>query len=79
MLRGIVGDSTFFKILRTYNSTPGLAYGSATTQDFERVAEEVYGSSLSYFLMNGFTEKAFLSIKFIGVTNLREIIFTELI
>ncbi len=49
MLRGIVGDSVFFKILRTYNSAPGLAYGVATTQDFERVAEQVYGSSLSYF------------------------------
>ncbi len=49
MLRGIVGDSVFFKILRTYNSAPGLAYGVATTQDFERIAEEVYGSSLSYF------------------------------
>ncbi len=49
MLRGIVGDSTFFNILRTYNSTPGLAYGVATTRDFERVAEQVYGSSLSYF------------------------------
>ncbi len=49
MLRGIVGDSTFFKILRTYNSAPGLAYGVATTQDFEKIAEEVFGSSLSYF------------------------------
>ncbi len=34
MLRGIVGDSTFFKILRTYNSDPRFAYGVATTVRF---------------------------------------------
>jgi len=49
MLRGIVGDSLFFKILRTYNSTPALAYGSATTQDFGNIVDEVSGSDLSYF------------------------------
>jgi aminopeptidase N len=49
MLRGIVGDSTFFLILKTYNSYPGLAYNAATTADFEFVAEKVYGSSLKYF------------------------------
>ncbi len=49
MLRGIVGDSVFFKILRTYASYPGLTYNVATTSDFESVAEKIYGSSLSYF------------------------------
>ncbi len=49
MLRGIVGDSAFFKILKTYASYPGLTYNSATTSDFESVAEKIYGSSLSYF------------------------------
>ncbi|MCL5028704.1 MAG: T9SS type A sorting domain-containing protein [Bacteroidetes bacterium] len=49
MLRGIVGDSTFFKILRSYASYPGLAYNVAATSDFESVAEKIYGSSLSYF------------------------------
>jgi aminopeptidase N len=49
MLREIVGDSTFFNILRTYNSYPGLAYNVATTADFESVAELVYGQSLEYF------------------------------
>jgi aminopeptidase N len=49
MLREIVGDSTFFNILRTYNSYPGLAYNVATTADFEFVAEQVYGQSLKYF------------------------------
>ncbi len=49
MLRGIVGDSVFFKILRTYLNDPKFAYNVATTSDFENVAEEVYGSSLKYF------------------------------
>ncbi|MGE5352727.1 MAG: M1 family aminopeptidase [Acidobacteriota bacterium] len=49
MLRGIVGDSTFFHILRTYLDTPNLAYGNAVTADFQAVAEKVYGQSLDYF------------------------------
>jgi len=49
MLRGIVGDSTFFKILRSYVSDPKLAYGVATTEDFEAVAEKVFGENLDYF------------------------------
>jgi len=49
MLRGIVGDSTFFNILRTYVADPNLAYGVATTEDFQAVAESVYGQSLDYF------------------------------
>jgi hypothetical protein len=49
MLRGIVGDSTFFDIMRSYSSDPLLVYGSATTEDFQRNAESVCGSSLDYF------------------------------
>ncbi|RPI73171.1 MAG: T9SS C-terminal target domain-containing protein [Ignavibacteriales bacterium] len=49
MLRGITGDSLFFRILKNYLNDPALAYGVATTEDFQRVAEEVYGSSLGYF------------------------------
>lgn len=49
MLKGVVGDSTFFKILKTYLDDPKLAYNSATTKDFETVAEKVYGKSLAYF------------------------------
>ena len=49
MLRGIVGDSTFFKILRTYNSDPGYAYNSVTTSDFQGIAENISGLNLGYF------------------------------
>lgn len=49
MLRGVVGDSTFFRVLRTYAATPALAYGTATTDDFRAVAEQVSGQKLDYF------------------------------
>jgi len=49
MLRGIVGDSTFFNIMRTYSDDPELKYGVATTEDFQGVAESVSGEDLEYF------------------------------
>ncbi len=49
MLRGIVGDEKFFQILKEYLTEPGLAYNVAATEDFQKVAERVYGESLDYF------------------------------
>ena len=49
MLRGIVGDSTFFRTLRTYAATPTLAYQTAVTEDFQSVAQQVSGRDLAYF------------------------------
>ncbi|NWG28530.1 MAG: T9SS type A sorting domain-containing protein [Ignavibacteriaceae bacterium] len=49
MLRGVVGDSTFFDILRAYSADPSVSYGVATTEDFQAIAESVYGQSLGYF------------------------------
>jgi aminopeptidase N len=49
MLRGIVGDSAFFDIMRAYSSDPDLKYGVATTEDFQAVAESVFGQPLDYF------------------------------
>ncbi len=49
MLRGIVGDEKFFKLMRDYIDDPRYAYNVATTEDFQGVAESVYGSSLDYF------------------------------
>ena len=47
-LRGIVGDDKFFKILQNYIASKN-AYGSATIEDFQAIAEQVYGQSLDYF------------------------------
>ena len=49
MLRGILGDSLFFQTMRTYLHKPELAYNSVSTSDFQKVAEDIYGSSLDYF------------------------------
>lgn len=49
MLRGVVGDSTFFNILRTYTNDPSVRYGVATTEDFLAIAESVSGIDLDYF------------------------------
>jgi aminopeptidase N len=49
MLRGITGDSVFFRILKNYLNDSLLAYGTAVTEDLQRVAENIYGKSLNYF------------------------------
>lgn len=49
MLRGIVGDSTFYNILRTYTYHPTVSYGVAVTEDFQAIAESVAGMDLDYF------------------------------
>ena len=49
MLRGVMGDTLFFKTLNDYINDPELVYGVATTEDFQRVAEEVFGEDLDYF------------------------------
>jgi len=49
MLRGVVGDSAFFNVLRTYVNDTALAYSTATTEDLQRVSEQVTGKNLNYF------------------------------
>ncbi len=49
MLRGIVGDSAFFAIMRNYLSNPAYRYANATTENFEKECEHVYGRSLRWF------------------------------
>ncbi len=47
MLRSVVGDAAFFDILEAWRGT--YLYGSATTDDFEQVAESIYGQPLDWF------------------------------
>ncbi len=49
MLRGVVGDSLFFKILKEYSSDTSVAYKTAVTEDFKNIAERVSGIQLDYF------------------------------
>ncbi|UBM58040.1 T9SS type A sorting domain-containing protein [Marinilongibacter aquaticus] len=48
MLRGVLGDETFFATLKEYQNTE-FAYGAASIEDFQAVAERVYGQSLQWF------------------------------
>jgi len=47
MLRGVTGDSTFFKIINTYCRK--YKFGSASTYDFKNLCEEIYGKNLDWF------------------------------
>jgi len=47
MLRHVMGDDPFFQTLALYRET--FAYSNASTEDFQGVAEIVYGESLGWF------------------------------
>ncbi len=49
MLRHVVGDDNFFDILKAYYASPKLKYGSATTEQFQAVCEQVSGINLDKF------------------------------
>jgi len=49
MLRHVVGDSTFFSLLRQYSSASRFRYGTVTTEQFEQFCEEKTGKDLSDF------------------------------
>jgi len=49
MLRHMVGDETFFEIMRSYADDPRFKYGTATTEDFQLVVEELTGEDYSNF------------------------------
>ncbi len=49
MLRGILGDSLFFRCLKSYATSPDFAYGNATTEDFRDLCENISGQDLHWF------------------------------
>lgn len=69
MLRGVVGDSTFFRILRTYAATPSLAYQTAVTEDFQAVAQQVSGVNLDYFFKEWIYGEGYPAYKSTVTTN----------
>jgi aminopeptidase N len=56
MMRAVVGETDFQAILRDYTARPAIAYGIATTADFQNVAEDVSGISLDTFFRQWVTE-----------------------
>ncbi len=63
MLRGVVGDDKFFKILQNYIVSKN-AYGSATIEDFQAIAEQVYGQKLDYFFKEWLYGESYPKYKF---------------
>ncbi|MCF7809227.1 MAG: T9SS type A sorting domain-containing protein [Candidatus Marinimicrobia bacterium] len=49
MLRYLVGKETFFEIMQTYAEHPDHKHGTATTEEFKNVCEEVSGMELDAF------------------------------
>ena len=49
MLRGVMGDDNFFKLLKAFPEQ--YAWKSASTDDFRKVAEDIYGQSLQGFFL----------------------------
>jgi aminopeptidase N len=49
MLRHVVGDSAFGRILRTYTADPRFRFATVTTRQFQALCEEVSGNALGYF------------------------------
>jgi aminopeptidase N len=49
MLRGLVGDSTFFSIMRDYINNPEFRYANARTEDFIKVCEKHFGKRLDWY------------------------------
>ena len=57
MLRHVVTDTVFFKILKTYASSPQHQYGSATTEDFQAICEQLSGMNLQKFFQQWIYEE----------------------
>lgn len=49
MLRGVLGDTAFFELLRTYYADPRFQFKDAVTEDFRDLAESVSGQQLDWF------------------------------
>ncbi len=49
MLRGVMGDDNFFKLLKAFPEK--YPWGSANTDDFHKLAEDIYGDSLNWFFI----------------------------
>ena len=49
MLRHVVGDNTFFQILKTYYADSRYQYGTATTEQFRDLCEDESGMDLDWF------------------------------
>lgn len=59
MLRYVLGDDVFFKILQEYGANPAFAYRTADTEDFQGVCESVSGRNLTWFFQQWIYEPGY--------------------
>ncbi|NIM20556.1 MAG: T9SS type A sorting domain-containing protein [Candidatus Latescibacteria bacterium] len=64
MLRHVVGDSTFFQILKTYYADARYQYGTATTEQFRDVCEDESGMDLDFFFHQWIYEEYYPTYKY---------------
>jgi aminopeptidase N len=62
MLRFVVGDNAFWKILKKY--AQDFAYSNVATDDFWNVCEQVYGEDLGWFFNQWIFEAGYPTYKF---------------
>ena len=49
MLRGVLGDETFFQLMHEYMQNPDFMYGNVITEDLENATENVCGYEMDWF------------------------------
>ena len=59
MLRHVVGDNVFFDILKAYYNSPEHKFGTATTEGFQTICEQVSGMDLDKFFYQWIYEEYF--------------------
>jgi hypothetical protein len=59
MLRHITGDDIFFDILKAYYASPEHKFGTATTENFQTICEQVSGINLDRFFHQWIYEEYF--------------------
>jgi aminopeptidase N len=78
MLRWRLGDTLFFRALRGYLNDPGLAYGTATTADLQKWAEQVSGQSFTGFFRQWYEGEGFPSYQVKWTQNARYVVTVQL-
>ena len=68
MLRHVVGDTTFFDIMQAYYADPRYQYGTATTEEFRDLAEDVSGIDLDFFFHQWIYEEYYPSYAYSWTT-----------
>ncbi len=59
MLRHVVGDTTFFDILKFYYNAPEHKFGTVTTEEFQAICENLSGMDLDYFFRQWIYESGY--------------------